>query len=249
MKNELAVIPKPVSVKYAEGTFRSKGLPPFKGDDAFRGVIETASYQMKDKIDNSLPSVSCEKIDGLEPEAYNLEIKKDRITAQASSPAGMYHALQTIRQLSLSHFEDGELVLPCAKINDYPRFSWRGLMLDCSRYYYSVPFIKNLIDVISMHHINKFHWHLTDDQGWRLPVPEYPLLTEVGSVRKDNRRRRVFGGIYSDDEIKEVIDYAASRHIETIPEVDLPGHACAILTSYPSLGCTGGKYHVEDRFG
>jgi hexosaminidase len=124
-------------------------------------------------------------------------------------------------------------------------------MLDSARHFYSVSFIKRLIDVLSLHHINRFHWHLTDDQGWRLPVAEYPLLTEIGSRRQEIKRQWLSytGGFYSEDEIREVVDYAACRHIEIIPEVDFPGHASSILASYPGLGCTGGPYRVEDRHG
>jgi hexosaminidase len=122
-------------------------------------------------------------------------------------------------------------------------------MLDCSRYFYSVPFIKKLIDALSLHHINVFHWHLTDDQGWRIPIPAYPLLTEVGSLRLDKRRGKYLGGLYTHDEIREILRFAAARHIEVVPEIEFPGHASAILTAYPNLGCTGGPYQVEDRFG
>jgi hexosaminidase len=124
-------------------------------------------------------------------------------------------------------------------------------MLDCSRHFYSIRFIKKLIGALSLHHISRFHWHLSDDQGWRLPVKEYPLLTEIGSKRVNRRLQKPFysGGFYSEEEIKELVDYAAARHIEVIPEIDLPGHASAILASYPGLGCTGGPYQVEDRFG
>jgi hexosaminidase len=153
--------------------------------------------------------------------------------------------------LSLSEFKDGELTLPCSEINDYPHFSWRGFMLDCSRHFYSVSYIKNLLDVLSMHHISRFHWHLTDDQGWRLPVPEYPLLTEIGSKRLELHKQWVsyYGGFYTKDEIREIVEYAVTRHIEIIPEVDLPGHTSSVLASYPGLGCTGGPYRVEDRHG
>jgi hexosaminidase len=219
---ELSIIPKPVSVQYKEGIFASKGMP----------------------------SINRNEVD-LDDEAYRLIILKDQITLEAGSPAGMYHGEQTFRQLTLSHFKDGFLSLPCAEINDYPRFSWRGFMLDSARYFYSVSFIKRLIDILSMHHINRFHWHLTDDQGWRFPVKEYPLLTEIGSRRINNRLQgqSYSGGFYTEDEIREVVEYSASCHIEVIPETDMPGHTSAILASYPELGCTGGPYHVENRFG
>jgi len=228
MKEQLSIIPKPVSIKYGEGFFQSNGIP--------------SVFRMK----SDLPGQA-----GLNEEAYRLIIQKDKIIVEAATPAGTYNGLQTFRQLTLSEFKDGSLILPCAEIIDYPRFSWRGFMLDSSRYFYTVPFIKNLIDVLSMHHINRFHWHLTDDQGWRLPVPEYPRLTEIGSLRKDQRIRWLSpaAGFYSESEISEIVDYASQRHIEIIPEVDLPGHASAILASYPELGCTGGPYQVEERWG
>jgi hexosaminidase len=229
----LSIIPKPVSIKYTEGVFKSEleartGLPLI--------IKKEGNPQGTDEQNH---------------EAYKLTILKDNITLQAASPAGMFNGEQTLRQLILSEYKDGFLTLPCAEITDYPRFSWRGFMLDCSRYFYSVPFIKKLLDALSLHHINRFHWHLTDDQGWRLPVAQYPLLTEIGSRRQDRRFPHINYKceFYSREEIKEVVDYAKCRNIEIIPEVDLPGHASAILASYPGLGCTGGPYRVEDRFG
>ncbi len=190
---------------------------------------------------------------GSKEEAYGLTIGPDRIRIRASSPIGAYHALQTLRQLALAgRREDGVMELPQAEITDAPRFPWRGFMLDCSRHFYSVAFIKKIIDAASMHHLNVFHWHLTDDQGWRLPVDGYPKLTETGAWRKDSKTTwqdlRV-GGFYSEADIREVVEWAAARHVEVVPEVDLPGHASAILACYPDLGCTGGPYAVEDRYG
>ncbi|MCL2213687.1 MAG: beta-N-acetylhexosaminidase [Treponema sp.] len=231
MREQLSIIPKPVSVKYNEGFFKSESLP-----DIIKK--ECAQEQFGADTDKVF-------------EAYRLIIEKDRITAEAPADAGMHHCMETFRQLTLSGFKDGVLTLPCAEITDYPRFSWRGFMLDCSRYFYSVLFIKNLLDVLSLHHINRFHWHLTDDQGWRFKVAEYPLLTEIGSLRKNYRIPDLppSGGFYTEDEIRDVVNYASVRHIEVIPEVDLPGHASAILASYPEFGCTGGPYEVEERFG
>jgi len=124
-------------------------------------------------------------------------------------------------------------------------------MLDCSRNFYTPEFIKKLLDGLSLQHINIFHWHLTDDQGWRLPIRSYPLLTEIGSKRRDHRLSGEFtgSGFYTENEIRDIVSYAAERYIEVVPEIDLPGHASAILAAYPGLGCTGGPYRVEDRFG
>jgi len=226
MKKNLSIIPKPVSIKYSEGFFQSSEPP--------------LAVRVESRIQERFGD-----------ESYKLVIGKDKITVEAGTKAGMHNGMETFRQLSLSGLKDGRFTLPCAEITDYPRFSWRGFMLDCSRHFYTVPFIKKLLDALSLHHINRFHWHLTDDQGWRLPVPEYPLLTKIGSLRKDlrNRWRPPEGGFYSEEEIRAVVDFAAVRHIEVIPEVDLPGHASAVLASYPALGCTGGPYNVEDRHG
>ena len=229
MEKYFSIIPKPLSIKYNEGFYQSKEIPSvIKKETDFTGHEELCRN-----------------------EAYRLIIDKEKITVEAQTRAGMHHGAETFRQLSLSGYKDGFLTLPCAEITDYPRFSWRGFMLDCSRYFYTVPFIKKLLDALSLHHINRFHWHLTDDQGWRFNVPEYPLLTEIGSIRKNYRARwqPPSGGFYTDDEIRDVINFAGLRHIEVIPEVDLPGHACAILASYPGLSCTGGPYEVEERFG
>jgi hexosaminidase len=188
-----------------------------------------------------------------EDENYTLVIDKDRVELRASAAAGAYHGLQTLRQLFLSHRVEGALrfAIPCGEINDAPRFGWRGFMLDCSRHFYEVASIKKILDAISLHHINVFHWHLTDDQGWRLPVPEYPRLIEIGSRRRDLRyqRERYYGGYYTVDDIREIVAFAAGRHITVVPEVDLPGHTSAALAGYPELGCTGGPYQVEDRYG
>ena len=274
--SELSIIPKPVSIRYNEGVFESSFLPSIKGDEEFQNEIETVTGQLRrdsekmgyavgnadgiaDANNEAGKPVVCQKesVKAGSNEAYRLCISKDKVTVVAASGTGIYRGLQILRQLILSGFpgdrfsKETLLTLPCAEITDYPRFPWRGFMLDCSRYFYSLPFIRNLLDVLSLHHINRFHWHLTDDQGWRFPVAEYPLLTEIGARRHDHRKPWIpfIGGFYSEDEIRELVDYAARRHIEVIPEVDLPGHASAILACYPGLGCTGGPYRVEDRFG
>jgi len=236
---QISIIPKPVFVKYNEGIFSSEGIPSI-----VKKECPLSRNDLQKDID--LPQSN-----ELLREAYRLVIEKNKISLEAQDPAGFHHGEETFRQLTLSEFKEGKLTLPCCEITDYPRFSWRGFMLDCSRYFYSASFIKKQIDIMSLHHMNRFHWHLTDDQGWRFHVKDFPLLTETGSLRGDYRKRlqEPSGGFYSEDEIKDIVEYAAKRHIEVIPEVDLPGHACAILASYPELGCTGGPYHVEERFG
>ncbi|MDR2376764.1 MAG: beta-N-acetylhexosaminidase [Treponema sp.] len=252
------LIPRPVSLNPLEGRFIFQEIPAMGGDGVFKAEMDAARSQFSSiGFPDSGPGtpgwIRCLSLDGpagdKTDEYYRLSVGTGEITIKAAGGAGMYHGLQTLRQLFLSAAANGKQCIPCVEIEDWPRFPWRGLMLDCSRYFYSVPFIKKLIDVLSLHHISVFHWHLTDDQGWRLPIPAYPLLTEIGSRRFDKRRGRYLGGFYSHDEIREVVSFAGVRHVEVVPEIDLPGHAGSILAAYPGLGCTGGPYRVEDRFG
>lgn len=180
-------------------------------------------------------------------EGYTLSIKDNEAILKAKTNAGMYYAIQTLRQLAYT----AEGKIPYLSIEDYPAFEWRGFMLDTSRHFYTADFIKKMIDLASFHKLNRFHWHLTDDQGWRLPVKGYEKLTEIGAWRDDPRfswgGKR--GGFYTEEEIRDIVSYAAERHIIVVPEIETPGHASAILASYPELGCTGGPYTVETRYG
>ncbi len=249
------IIPQPVSVRDRDGVFQCAGLPGIE----HHGPFFQESALFAEQLAGDFPGtdwvkavVICRENSGVShKEGYRLSIRPDKIEVEASSGAGLYHGLQTLRQLILSGFSENHLRIPCAEIEDYPRFSWRGLMLDTSRHFYTVRFIKKIIDLISLHHFSVFHWHLTDDQGWRFPVPELPALIDVGSKRSDIRAEwgSVVEGHYTEDEIRDVISYAQARHIEIVPEVELPGHSSAILASYPDLGCTGGPYQVEDRYG
>jgi hexosaminidase len=203
----------------------------------------------------------CVEDAALPAEGYRLTVSPAAIEVAASSGAGAFHGLQTARQLLLSGAEGFPLRpgqgaaarfrVPCVRIEDAPAFSWRGFMLDCSRHFYTVAFIEKILDVMALHHLNIFHWHLTDDQGWRLPVPEYPLLTEIGAKRLNPfKQKEVYTeGFYSEDDIRRIVAFAAARHITVVPEVDLPGHTSAALAAYPDLGCTGGPYQVEYRHG
>ncbi|MFA6689498.1 MAG: beta-N-acetylhexosaminidase [Sphaerochaetaceae bacterium] len=185
--------------------------------------------------------------DGHGAEAYLIETTTDAIVIEAMAPDGIWHGLQTIRQLILVSGAS----IPCFSCIDSPRFAWRGFMLDCSRHFFSVEFIKKMIDAASLHHLNRFHWHLVDDQGWRLPVPEYPRLTEIGAYRTDLRQSwdNTYGDFYRAEQIQEIVRYADERHVMVVPEIETPGHASALLAAYPELGCTGGPYQVEDRWG
>ncbi|MDR2194806.1 MAG: beta-N-acetylhexosaminidase [Treponema sp.] len=243
------IIPEPVSIQARDGSndyFDYKGLPSIEGDFQHEASVLKAQCAAQLAARDETRNIVCKKDEALGAEAYTLDIGRERIELRAGGGSGAYHGFQSLRQLFLSGG-----TIPCAHIEDAPRFGWRGFMLDTARYFYSVAFIKKLIDVLSLHHINVFHWHLTDDQGWRLPVPEYPLLVEIGSKRVERRLSGAptVGGFYTEDDIRDIVAFAAARHVEVVPEVDLPGHASAILAAYPGMGCTGGPYRVEDRFG
>ncbi|MDR3284424.1 MAG: beta-N-acetylhexosaminidase [Treponema sp.] len=248
----LNIIPQPASVQYRGGGFYCTGLPKITGDSCFEPERAVFREQMKPVFPQEDPAarITLKQAPdrGERQERYTLTIAPEGITVEAGDNAGMYHGLQVLRQLFMTRDDGGGI--PCAVIEDYPRFPWRGLMLDCSRHFFTVEFIKKLIDALSLHHLNTFHWHLSDDQGWRLPVSTYPLLTEIGSKRLDTRRRDAwYGGFYTTADITEIVAWAACRHVEVVPEIDLPGHTSSVLAAYPGLGCTGGPYRVEDRFG
>lgn len=190
-------------------------------------------------------------------EAYKLIVNDKRVCISGASEAGVFYGIQTLRK-SLPVAQDINVNLSAVEIYDKPRFAYRGAMLDVARHFYTVDEVKTFIDMLALHNINRFHWHLTDDQGWRIETKKYPKLMSVASERKETVVGRwysgiydgkPYGGYYTQDELRDVIDYAAKRHITIIPEVDLPGHMQAALTAYPELGCTGGPYEVRTIWG
>ena len=220
----------------------------------------TASFLSKNaifcKITQTISSV----------EGYQLSVQKDSITLEAKAPNGIFYGMQTLRQMLPLQIEQENLsdvawILPCVEIEDEPRFAHRGLMLDVCRHFMSKSFIKKFVDMLAYHKMNIFHWHLTDDQGWRIEIKKYPKLTQIGAFRNRTLRGHYAssgerrwddvrcGGYYTQDEIKEVIAYAKERFVTIIPEVEMPGHAVAALASYPELSCTGGPFEVEGLWG
>lgn len=190
-------------------------------------------------------------------EAYKLIVNDKRVCISGASEAGVFYGIQTLRK-SLPVAQDINVNLSAVEIYDKPRFAYRGAMLDVARHFYTVDEVKTFIDMLALHNINRFHWHLTDDQGWRIEIKKYPKLMSVASERKETVVGRwysgiydgkPYGGYYTQDELRDVIDYAAKRHITIIPEVDLPGHMQAALTAYSELGCTGGPYEVRTIWG
>lgn len=189
------------------------------------------------------------------PEAYRIEVGENKIKISGSSEAGVFYGIQTLRKAT--PVGDFSVSYPAVVINDEPRFGYRGTMLDVARHFEPVEFVKKFIDLIALHNINRFHWHLTEDQGWRIEIKKYPKLTEIGSMRKETVIGQnsgeydgiPHGGFYTQEEIKDIVNYAADRYITIIPEIDLPGHMLAALAAYPELGCTGGPYEVERSWG
>ena len=196
-------------------------------------------------------------------EAYQISITAKGITISGKTAAGVFRGIQTLRKSLPIVNQDAKaekvasIALPAVYIKDEPRFAYRGMHLDCSRHFYPVEFVKEYIDLIALHGMNKFHWHITDDQGWRFESKKYPKLTREGAWRSgtivgrnsivDDGLR--YGGFYTQDECREIVKYAADRFITVIPEIDMPGHMVAALAAYPELGCTGGPYEVEHHWG
>jgi len=195
-------------------------------------------------------------------EGYRLNVTSDVVTVEAKTPAGLFYGLQTLTQLLSGGHSSGWSV-PVVQIVDAPRFAYRGMHLDVGRHFFPVAFVKKYIDLLAMYKMNKFHWHLTDDQGWRIEIKKYPKLTEIGAYRKETVVGKNFerfdrpyvgdgqphGGFYTQDEVREVVAYARARYIDVIPEIEMPGHATAALAAYPELACTDGPFNVPTTWG
>lgn len=198
-------------------------------------------------IDESIPN----------KEGYVLTVSNTMIHITGQTANGVFYGIQTLRKAIPATAQGKQVEIPAITIQDEPRFSYRGMHLDVGRHFFSIDFIKKYIDLLALHNMNTFHWHLTEDQGWRIEIKKYPRLTEVGSMRNRTVIGRntqeydntPYGGFYTQEEAKEIVRYAQERYITVIPEVDLPGHMLAVLASYPELGCTGGPYEVCPRWG
>ncbi|OHB58677.1 MAG: hypothetical protein A2Y12_14190 [Planctomycetes bacterium GWF2_42_9] len=180
-------------------------------------------------------------------EGYELEITPEIISVSASSSAGVFYAIITLRQLLEGQRISNRMSLKCCNIVDMPRFLWRGSLLDICRHYFDTDFIKRYIDILSYHKMNRFHLHLTDDQAWRVEIKRYPELSERAGFRIDDGKK--YGGFLTQDDIRELIAYAKERHIMIIPEIEMPGHAFAALSVFPGLSCSGGPFRIEAKWG
>ena len=261
----IAIIPRPMKMEVQAGTFNitpkttiivtsgarrigqylSELLAPATG---FKLKVRKLS-QMKRRANCIVLRTVTDK-NHLGPEGYELKVLKDRVLIDAPKPAGLFYACQSLRQLLPPAIESKEKVygvawtVPRVHIEDKPRFQWRGLMLDSSRYFQPKEFIKRYIDLLAYHKMNRFHWHLTDEQGWRVEIKKYPNLTEFGAWQKARGIEKV-GGFYTQKDIREIVAFAQSRYVTIIPEIEMPGHAQAALASYPQFSCTGGPFEVK----
>ena len=272
------VVPLPATITQGKGFFSMNAktvITCTATDDMKRNAAFLAQY-VKDvtgmalsvgtKGSTSIALVLAPKAKGFaSPEAYRIAVTKKGITVTAPTAAGVFYGIQTLRKAlpGIRHCANCEKVAPevqwpLATVNDSPRFGYRGMMLDCSRHFFSVAEVKRVLDILALHNLNRFHWHLTDDQGWRFEVPGYPKLTTIGSKRNGTvlgrnselTDRTPYGPyFYTDAEIRDIVKYAADRYITIVPEVDMPGHMTAALAAYPELGCTGGPYEVGQYWG
>jgi hexosaminidase len=266
---EISIIPKPASMVPGKGVLRissatrirleGSGLEPSADflNDYLQKVYGFRLGKASPEDKNDLIILNYERLDYPIPGAYRMNVDDKNIYVAGDNAEGVFYGIQTLLQL-LPVEPSSPLVVPQLTIEDHPRFAYRGLHLDVGRHFFTVDYIKRYIDYIALHKMNYFHWHLTEDQGWRIEIKKYPRLTEVGSCRNGTIIGRYPGkgndslrycGYYTQDEIRDVVKYAAARYITIIPEIELPGHASAALMAYPFLGCTGGPYQVQQTWG
>ena len=262
------VIPKPQSVQQSEGHFILSSNTIIISSSALSNIAtylqnmikSHCGYEMQiSKVARATDVIIFETAkDSVKrgEEEYVLDVNRNTIRISASHDKGAFYAVQTLFQLVRDREE--YVAIPQLRIRDYPRFSYRGFMLDVGRHYHSLDTIKKILDVMALLKLNIFHWHLTEDQGWRIEIKKYPKLTEIGSKRKDTKiggylpgfyRGEPHEGFYTQDEIKEIVDYAQERFIQVIPEIEIPGHCSAALSSYPELSCTGEQIEVKTKGG
>ena len=269
---ELNIIPQPKSIKRQKGEFTlNYKTKIFATDEIGRKSAQILNdflmknygfkleYSDKLVMENAIIILSKDFLIGnLHPESYDLSVSLKRILISGNE-IGQFYALQTLMQLLPANLK-GKAKIPAVSIEDEPRFSYRGMHLDVSRHFMPVEFVKKYIDLMARYKFNQFHWHLTDDQGWRIEIKKYPRLTEIGSKRKESHEGKystVFKGdgvpvegFYTQEQIKEVVAYAKARHINIIPEIELPGHVSAALAAYPELGCKENyEYKVQQTWG
>ncbi len=283
-ENVYPVIPKPVKMEPQKGRFLFTGdtrIIYYPGNDELQDIGEFLSGLVSRPVDFTVavmpadenvsePNTVFFSLDttlDLNDEGYLLNIDTRAIEIKAKTPQGIFYGVQTLRQLlppqveGQAKMDAAALSVPCVKIEDQPRFAYRGLHLDVGRHFFSKDFILRYLDLMALYKYNTFHWHLTEDQGWRIEIKKYPELTKVGSCRKETlvghwggKKKyeydgKEYCGYYTQEDVKEVVAHAKDLYITVIPEIEMPGHSLAALASYPQLGCTGGPYEVATHWG
>jgi hexosaminidase len=268
-----SIIPKPVRMEAGNGVFRLGGETRIIVDSKSSEAREVGEYLAeKLRLSTGFPLdtfVTTGKIPGgsillrttdslakMGNEGYRLTSSKGGVKVEAFAPAGLFYGVQTLLQLLPAEVESGTLsaesdwLIPFVRIEDEPRFVWRGAHLDVGRHFFSKEFIKKYIDLLAMYKMNTFHWHLTEDQGWRIEIKKYPRLTEIGAWRRETMDDATpHGGFYTQEDIREVVAHAKKRFISVVPEIELPGHCQAALAAYPELSCSGGPFKVGTEWG
>lgn len=259
-QTEIAVIPKPVEVKIGKGYFVLNANTQIKYSDNLFNEAECFIEQIHISTGLQLYSSNAVKSNFIElkidpalqekynNEAYKIDVSEGKVIIAGGCETGIFYGLQTLMQLmpeivySRMNLGIAEISIPCVEILDYPRFEWRGFMLDASRSFQPVDYVKKTIDLMAMHKMNVLHWHLTDDHGWRIEIKSHPELTEIAAFRNQPNfpvkgEINPYGGFYTQKQIREIVKYAAEKHITVLPEVDLPGHSSALLQAMPELTC------------
>ena len=274
------IVPKPVKLEMGTGAFAlspqcailyQRGSPGARAAaeylaDTWRKVMRLP-LPVREATQSERGSIlltTAEADGSLGKEGYRLEVTPQGVVIRAPQPAGLFYGVQTLRQLlpaetfGSSKIATAEpFAIPCVQIEDYPRFGWRGMHLDVSRHFFDVQFVKRYLDQLALHKLNVFHWHLTDDDGWRVDIKKYPRLTWLGAWRGSQEAlppsyesgNQRYGGFYTQEQIREVVRYAADRHILIVPEVDVPAHSRAAIVAYPKLLCTGDPYQFKSAQG
>ena len=251
----VAVVPKPAVLIYNDGEYRFSPVTTYSVPDYPGDSVAMVMDMIKDDLQNGAgttlsavhdnAALSLRTDSTLASEGYALDVTPEGITIRAARPAGFFYALQSLRQLLPFSFTPSATaaVIPCVSMMDTPVSGWRGFMLDEGRHFFGKEEVKRVLDIMATYKMNRFHWHLADDQGWRIEIKKYPLLTEVGAWRgsktlgwdKLKPDTLTYGGYYTQDDIREIVAYAADRFIEIVPEIDIPGHSMAAIAAYPDL--------------
>ncbi len=278
----ISIIPKPVHLEVRDGDFRltpatvivaSKALA-FDGRQLSAMLSPATGFalQVVESAKAGVPVIELKldaSLEKLGEEGYRMSVTPSKVSIRAPNSAGIFYGCQSLRQLlppeicRAARVANIEWTIPCVRIEDYPRFRWRGASLDSARHFMPREFVRKFVDLLALHKMNSFHWHLTDDQGWRIEIRKYPRLTEVGGWRKETLVGRLphdraailefdgkpHGGFYTQDDIREIVEYARVRHVNVVPEIEMPGHAQAAIAAYPEFGYSGRPVEVLTKWG